>query len=423
MNEDRHHEYEPQDVEPLKHEAENMNETDSPTYPSRSEWRPKQEEHVRHKPRRNIKPLLLGGVGGFLGAALFFLAMMLWDSPTSRLVTNELVRTEQAVTFTESDITTAVMSAKPSVVSITNIQRAFTSDSQWEAGAGSGVIYKIDGETGYIVTNFHVIQEADEISIAFSDGQVATATILGEDPLNDLAVASVEMPENLNAEAIALGDSTALQAGETVMAIGNPLGVFSNSVTRGIVSGVERTVPVDTNRDGLMDYNAEVIQTDAAINPGNSGGALINIRGELVGINSMKIAEASVEGVGFSIPVNVALPVIEMLERDGKVTRAQLGVSIQEVVAVPGNVRERFGISFDNEDGVFVEAVTPGSPAEQAGLRVGDVIIKIGNRDIKRYVDLRDALYRDASVGDNVTIEYTRRGKLNKTEATLTEAT
>lgn len=366
------------------------------TYPSRSDWRPKSEERVRHKPRTNIKPLLLGGVGGFLGAALFFLAMMLWDSPTSRFVTNELIRTEQAVTFTESDITTAVTGAKTSVVSITNIQRAFTSNSQWEAGAGSGVIYKVEGDTAYIVTNFHVIEQADEISIAFSDGQVATATVLG--------------------------DSTTLQAGETVMAIGNPLGVFSNSVTRGIVSGVERTVPVDTNSDGLMDYNAEVIQTDAAINPGNSGGALINIRGELVGINSMKIAEASVEGVGFSIPVNVALPVIDMLERDGRVTRAQLGVTIQEVIAVPGNVREEYGISFDNEDGVFVEEITPGSPAEQAGLQVGDVIVKIGDREIKRYVDLRDALYRDATVGDTVTIEYTRRGERNETEATLTEA-
>lgn len=422
MNEERHHEYEPQDVEPLEHEADTMNDV-KPTYPSRSEWRPKQEEHVRHKPRVNLKPLLLGGVGGFLGAALFFLAMMLWDSPTSRFVTNELIRTEQAVTVTESDITSAVTGAKTSVVSITNIQRAFTSDSQWEAGAGSGVIYKVDGNTAYIVTNFHVIEEADEINVAFSDGQVASATILGEDPLNDLAVASVKLPANIDVAPIALGDSTVLQAGETVMAIGNPLGVFSNSVTRGIVSGVERTVPVDTNSDGLMDYNAEVIQTDAAINPGNSGGALINIRGELVGINSMKIAEASVEGVGFSIPVNVALPVIDMLERDGEVTRAQLGVTIQEVIAVPGNVREEYGISFDNEDGVFVEAITPGSPAEEAGLRVGDVIVKIGDRDIKRYVDLRDALYRDATVGDKVTIEYTRRGKAGKTEATLTEAT
>ncbi|MDX5324605.1 MAG: peptidase S1, partial [Exiguobacterium sp.] len=133
MNEERHHEYEPQDVEPLEHEADTMNDV-KPTYPSRSEWRPKQEEHVRHKPRVNLKPLLLGGVGGFLGAALFFLAMMLWDSPTSRFVTNELIRTEQAVTVTESDITSAVTGAKTSVVSITNIQRAFTSDSQWEAG-------------------------------------------------------------------------------------------------------------------------------------------------------------------------------------------------------------------------------------------------------------------------------------------------
>ncbi|OGX79062.1 peptidase S1 [Exiguobacterium sp. SH31] len=422
MNEERHHEYEPQDVEPLEHEATSMNDSPS-TFPSRSEWRPKQEEHVRHKPRLNVKPLLLGGVGGFLGAALFFFAMMLWDSPTSRFVTNELVRTEQAVTVTESDITAAVTGAKTSVVSITNIQRAFTSDSQWEAGAGSGVVYKVDGDTAYIVTNFHVIEEADEINVAFADGQVAPATILGEDPLNDLAVASVKLPENIDVNPIVLGDSTVLQAGETVMAIGNPLGVFSNSVTRGIVSGVERTVPVDTNADGLMDYNAEVIQTDAAINPGNSGGALINIRGELVGINSMKIAEASVEGVGFSIPVNVALPVIDMLERDGRVTRAQLGVTIQEVIAVPGNVREEYGISFDKEDGVFIEAITPGSPAEQAGLRVGDVITKIGDREIKRYVDLRDALYRDASVGDNIVIEYTRRGKAETTEATLTEAT
>lgn len=209
MNEERHHEYEPQDVEPEVHEATE----EKSTYPSRSEWRPKQEEHVRHKPRPNIKPLLLGGVGGFLGAALFFVIVMLWDSPTSRFVTNELTRTEQAVTVTESDVTTAVLGAKPSVVSITNIQRAFTSDSQWEAGAGSGVIYKVEGNTAYIVTNFHVIEEADEVNIAFSDGQIASATILGEDPLNDLAVAEVELPENIDVKPIVLGDSTVLQAG------------------------------------------------------------------------------------------------------------------------------------------------------------------------------------------------------------------
>ncbi|WP_236624462.1 S1C family serine protease [Exiguobacterium antarcticum] len=146
----------------------------------------------------------------------------------------------------------------------------------------------------------------------YPTGQRLKQKVLGEDPTYDLAVLSIDASKVT--QVVKLGDSDTLRAGETVLAIGNPLGIFANSVTRGVISAQERTVPVDTNKDGQQDFNTEVIQTDAAINPGNSGGALINTSGQLIGINSMKIAEASVEGVGFAIPINEALPIMRDLE-------------------------------------------------------------------------------------------------------------
>src|SRR5699024_1558276 len=228
-----------------------------------------------------------------------------------------------------TQITEVVEEVSPAVVGVTNIQQRqdfwHQQEEGSEAGTGSGVIYKKDDDYAYIVTNHHVINQADIIEIVFSDDDYVEAELLGSDLFTDLAVLRVDA--NAVDKVIEMGSSDILKVGEPVIAIGNPLGhMFAGSVTQGIISGKQRTIPQDFNQDGRPDWQAEVLQTDAAISPGNSGGALINIEGQLIGINSMKINQAVAQGIGFAIPIDTAKPIIQELEEKGEVTRPFLGV-------------------------------------------------------------------------------------------------
>ena len=203
-----------------------------------------------------------------------------------------------------------------------------------ETGTGSGVIYKKQGDKAYIVTNHHVVEGAQELEITFDDGSKTDGKVVGSDMWTDLAV--IEIDAKLVKTVIDFGDSDALKRGETVIAIGNPLGLgFSGSVTVGVVSGKDRSIPIDFDEDGTVDWYADVLQTDAAINPGNSGGALINLAGQFIGINSMKISEATVEGIGLAIPINLAIPIIDHLEKHGEVNRPTMGVTLLDLRSIP----------------------------------------------------------------------------------------
>src|SRR5690625_2650933 len=236
-----------------------------------------------------------------------------------------------------TQITEIVERVLPTVVGVTNIQQRadfWRQQEDSEAGTGSGVIYKTDKDYAYVITNHHVIEGADMIEVVLSDETTVEADLLGSDLFTDLAV--LRMDRSNIKQTIELGSSEKLKVGEPAIAIGNPLGhMFSGTVTQGIISSTQRTIPLDFNQDGRADWQAEVIQTDAAINPGNSGGALINIKGQLIVINSMKINQASVEGIGFAIPIDIALPVIDELEKTGEVTRPYLGVEIYSLEEVP----------------------------------------------------------------------------------------
>ena len=209
-----------------------------------------------------------------------------------------------------------------------------------ETGTGSGVIYKKQGDKAYIVTNHHVVEGAEELEITFDDGRKTEGKLVGSDMWTDLAV--IEIDAKLVKTVVEFGDSDALKRGETVIAIGNPLGLgFSGSVTVGVVSGKDRSIPIDFDENGTVDWYADVLQTDAAINPGNSGGALINLAGQLIGINSMKISEATVEGIGLAIPINLAIPIIEQLEKHGEVNRPTMGVTLLDLQASRHNNSEK----------------------------------------------------------------------------------
>jgi serine protease Do/serine protease DegQ len=259
--------------------------------------------------------------------------------------------------------------------------------------AGSGVIF--DAKNGYIVTNAHVVDNATEITVTLQDGRDLTATIVGTDSPSDVAVLKVP-PENLIQ--VALGDSTRLEVGDFVVAIGNPFGL-QHTVTSGIVSGLGRS---GINPDGYEDF----IQTDASINPGNSGGALVNLRGELIGINSAILSRSGGNiGIGFAIPVNMARGIMDQLLSYGSVKRGLLGVNIYSLT--PDTAK---ALNIATTQGVLVSQVNQGSAAEKAGIKAGDVITSINGQTIKSNTELRNAIGL-ARVGDKLDVALLRDRK------------
>ncbi len=259
--------------------------------------------------------------------------------------------------------------------------------------AGSGVI--VDAENGYILTNSHVIDRADEIQVTLLDGRVFEAKLLGKDPEVDIAVLQIEADKLTS---VTFADSSELAVGDFVLAIGNPFGL-GQTVTSGIVSALGRTGL------GIEGYE-NFIQTDASINPGNSGGALINLRGELVGVNTAIIGPSGGNvGIGFAIPINMAKQVMTQLIDFGEVQRGQIGIRFQELTP---ELAKAFGIK--QQQGALVAQVQPGSPAEEAGVKAGDVIIKVDGKTIPKGADLRNAVGLKR-IGDDVELTLLRDGE------------
>ena len=292
------------------------------------------------------------------------------------------------------------------------------SASQQLAGEGSGVIYKIEGDSAYLVTNNHVVDNSDSLKVKLADGTTVDGELVGKDATSDLAV--VKIPAKDVKKAISFANSDDTKVGSIAIAIGSPLGSkYSNTVTQGIISAVSRLMSMDTDKDGQPDIQATLMQTDAAINPGNSGGALINKNGELIGINSSKFSDVGVEGMGFAIPSNEVQRVITMLEKDGKVTRPRLGIQATDVDAVSLRSRtEILKLPAEQTSGVVITEPVKGGSAEAAGLQKYDVITKINGKEVKNFLELRHELYQ-LQVGDKVEVTYLREGKENKVSATL----
>ncbi|WP_019415726.1 S1C family serine protease [Paenisporosarcina sp. TG20] len=386
---------------------------------------------------RNVKKGSKGGyffsglIGVMIGALIVWLMLpsLVGIMPGSNTSVNGddssdvLNETQQITMDTTTDVTKAVEKAGDSVVGVTNIQSTsnFLSPSSegQEAGTGSGVIYKKANGKAYVITNNHVIEGANEIEVTLADGVKVQAKLLGADIWTDLAV--LEMDASKVTTVAEFGDSDALRLGEPVIAIGNPLGLnFSGSVTTGVVSGKDRTIPVDLNGDNQEDWQAEVLQTDAAINPGNSGGALVNITGQLIGINSMKISQATVEGMGLAIPVNSVIPVIEDLERFGKVKRPSMGVTLVDVTNVSAlHQRETLRLPEEISMGVVIDEVIEGSPADVAGLKKYDVIVEMDGEKIENMIELRKHLYNEKEVGEDLTVKIYRGGELMESKLIL----
>ena len=379
-------------------------------------------------------------VGSLTGGALILSGLALQNvvTPTAAQNQTNTVQAQGTASEFEETIMKAVEKAKDSVVSIQNYQKESQqnnlygygtggenqvdledpSASQKLAGEGSGVIYKIDGDTAYLVTNNHVVENADSLKVKLADGTTEDGELVGRDAVSDLAVVKISS-KNVKS-AIKFADSDATKVGSIAIAIGSPLGSkFSNSVTQGIISGQSRIVPMDLNKDGQADIETTLIQTSAAINPGNSGGALLNKDGDLVGINSSKFSNVDVEGMGFAIPSKEVQRVIAQLEKDGKVTRPFIGISQNDLANITSRSKtEILKLKSDQTYGVVVTDTVKGSPAETAGLKKYDVITKIGDKEIKNILELRRELYA-YNVGDKVELTVLREGKETKVQVTL----
>ena len=343
---------------------------------------------------------------GLVGAAILMAGC--GDSKTSAAVKEKpAVKTEQQLSAARNTpIVAAAKKAGPAVVGITNkayVRDFFNRVQLAERGTGSGVIYD---KAGYIATNNHVVEGASEIIVSLPDGRTFKGKVLGADAVTDLAVVKIDADNLPVAE---FGDSDSLQVGEPAIAIGNPLGMeFRGSVTAGVISALNRSIEIGERKFNL-------IQTDAAINPGNSGGALVNADGEVVGINSAKIAVSGVEGIGFAIPVNTAKPILEELSHKGRVARPYLGASLMDK-----DIAQRYGFEIDLHGGIYLVKVVAGSPAAKAGIRPGDIILSFNGSKVSSAVDLRKKL-SECKVGDRVDVQIWRNDQTQNVIVVLEE--
>ncbi|MDR2833247.1 MAG: trypsin-like peptidase domain-containing protein [Streptococcaceae bacterium] len=406
---------------------------------------------------QKTKGFLTGLVGGVVGASLVLGGNYVYNeftqpptttqNQTSHTTSNNKTATTNVNVDISTGITAAVEKAKPAVVSVINLQKPSNTQSDiWgnlfgngngngngnnnnnentnnsslqPASEGSGVIYKKEGGKAYIVTNNHVVAGSDSLEIQLSDGTSVKGELVGTDAYTDLAVITIA---DKGIETVAeFADSSKLNVGEPAIAIGSPLGTdFANTVTSGIVSALARSVTNRNDQNELVNINA--IQTDAAINPGNSGGPLVNIKGQVIGINSSKIAASSsgtgVEGMGFAIPSNDVTQIIAKLEKDGKVARPGIGITSVSLSDLNATQMDSLKLPKEVTQGVLVVSTTKDWPAATAGLKEMDVITKLGGKDVSDSTALQSILFSH-SVGDTIEVEFYRDGKKHNEQMKL----
>ena len=346
----------------------------------------KEEKKVQNN--NVLRIVVVGIVMFFVGAGCLYGLMYFFPAPFVKTITEE----RKNVTVTDTGIADAVEKVYDAVVVVK------TYKSKQLYSTGTGFVYKKDDNTAYILTNNHVIESGDTIYVEFTDGRQIETKVEGKDVYSDIAVLSLSSSEDA-------------RVGDTVFTVGAPINsdAYSGTVTRGILSGKNRLVSVSTTNQGTSDMMMSVLQTDAAINSGNSGGPLVNANGEIIGITSLKLSSnglsstASIEGMGFAIPIETALSYAEKLENGTTIERPSLGITMR-------NVADMIYLNkTDLTSGVYVESVTSGSPAEKGGLKVGDIVVEVDDEEVSDLAYLRYLLYKH-SVGDTIKVKVYRSG-------------
>lgn len=348
-----------------------------------------------------IVSILLSFVCGCLGAYLI-VSNYTVESVVKNITTSELVET-------------SISSSVDKVYSSTAVIVAYKDGKQ--ISTGTGFVYKKDNNKAYIMTNNHVVDKADEVEIEFNDKKERIdAKILGGEAYSDIAVLTIDANEAGNI--VEIGDSESLKLGDTIFTVGSPMGInYKGTVTKGILSGKERMVEVSLSNGGA-DYYMKVLQLDAAVNPGNSGGPLCDVSGKVVGIISLKIVQDSVEGMGFAIPIEDALEYANTIEIGGEIVRPYIGISMLDLAEEYYLWQNKITVPEEIEEGIAILEVVDGSPADKAGLKKGDIVIKLGESEVGGVADFRYELYKH-NVGDKLEITYYRDGKVKTTMVTL----
>ena len=349
----------------------------------------------------DAKLWLIGIVMFFIGACGLYMLMYFFPEPFIKTIT-EQIETKN-ITVTDSGIADAVDKIYDAVV----VVKTYVKDDLYSTG--TGFVYKKEGDKAYILTNNHVIESGDAIYVEFTDGKIVETKVEGKDLYSDTAVLSLSANEVL--AIAAMGSSETARIGDTVFTVGAPINsdTYSGTVTRGILSGKNRLVGVSTTNSSTSDLIMSVLQTDAAINSGNSGGPLVNSNGEVIGITSLKLATTGVEGMGFAIPIETALSYAAKEEKGEEIERPQLGITMR-------NLKEAMYYHYPKlnhielDSGVYVENVTKDSPAEAGGIKSGDIIVKVDDKDVTDLAKLRYLLFNH-SVGDKMKVTVYRDGK------------
>lgn len=373
-----------------------------------SRWARKGPERRRWWHNRTALLLVLSAIAGSL--VTFFLMSIISHgegTPATASVPLEVIDVSRVK---------AVDKVSPTVVSIISSIKDKDGGKVRGIGMGSGVIFRKDGDRALVVTNNHVLEEATSFEVVLPTGEHKQATVVGADYLADLAVLEIDAS---GIKTVAeFGNSDKLKSGQTAIAIGNPLGGLSQTVTAGIISWPKRTIPVYPGHDGEYEWELDMIQTDAAINQGNSGGALVDLDGKVIGINSLKVADTGVEGLGFAIPINEVKAVLDELIEHGKVLRPFIGVSTVNLTSFKSGL-ELLKLPDDVKTGAIILEVY--GPAAEAGLSTNDVIVQLDNQPVHGTLSLRKYLYQNKKIGEKITITYYRDGKKETVTLTLAE--
>lgn len=352
-----------------------------------------------------------------LGIMIGIICVLLVLKYTNLLSNTPITKTNSGKTIVEKNsISDAVDKAKDAVVMIEGYKNGQL------ASTGTGFVYKTDSNYGYIMTNEHVINSTDKITVIMSNDEEVEVTLLGGDQYLDLAVLRINKDKVV--DVMEVGDSSSVSVGDTVFTIGSPMGYeYRGTVTSGILSGKDRMVSVSIgNNSTTEDYVMKVLQTDAAINPGNSGGPLLNINGEVIGINSMKLVEEEIEGMGFAIPVEYAMSHVESLEQQKTIEWPVLGISMLNVGDTTSLYRNNINVPTDIRSGVVVISVTENSGASKSDLKEGDIITELNGEKVDNIAYLRYELYK-YTPGETIEVTYIRNNKENKTKVTLSKNT
>lgn len=334
------------------------------------------------------------------------------DGETVTQVTSTCKSCNSTVIVENGSLSAAVEKAYDSAVMIKTYNGSRTK------GSGSGFIYKIEGDSAYVMTNHHVVDGGNKWVVITSTDEEIEGKVLGSDEYLDIAVIKIAKKAYMEAVAI-VSDDKKINLGDTVFTIGAPVGYeYRGTVTNGIISGLNRLVEVSVKSSSKDDYVMEVIQTNAAVNPGNSGGPLLNANGEVVGIISMKLVENSIEGMGFAIPINYAMSHVATLEKGGKIERPLLGISMLNVTDTYALFQQRITIPENVDSGVVVVEITEKSSIANSELQKGDIITKINGDAVKNGAYLKYLLYK-YNPGETVKITYNRNGKTLTTSVKL----